>query len=356
MGRPIEVTRQDYTATELRAKASRTRDGRLVRRLLAVAMVLDGRSRQEAASANGLDRQILRDWILRYNADGVDGLADRQSPGRPTSLTAEQMAELKALVVDGPDVDKDGVVRWRCIDLQAVINERFSVTMHVSTVGKVLRKLGLTWLQPRPYHPQKVAEAEAAFKRNFSDLVCELVADRLCGKPLEIWFQDEARVGQQGTLTYLWAPLGSRPVVPKDCRREWAYLFGAVCPDRAVGAALVMPTVNIEAMNKHLEVISRSVTHGAHAALLVDGAGWHRLGGDLQVPDNITLVHLPPYSPELNSMENVWEYLRANKLSLRVWETYEAIVDACSNAWNFFINDLDRVRSVTTRDWAKVNL
>lgn len=165
MGKPIEVTRQDCTAAELRAKASRTRDGRLVRRLLAVAMVLDGRSRQEAASANGLDRQILRDWVLRYNADGVAGLANRPSPGRPASLTAEQMAELKALVVDGPDVDKDGVVRWRCTDLQAVINERFSVTMHVSTVGKVLRKLGLTRLRPRPYHPQKAAEAEAAFKK-----------------------------------------------------------------------------------------------------------------------------------------------------------------------------------------------
>ena len=143
--------------------------------------------------------------------------------------------------------------------------------------------------------------------------------------------------------------------MPRDCRRQWAYLFGAVCPVRAVGAALVMPAVNIEAMNKHLQEISKQVALDAHAALVVDGAGWHRTGGELKVPDNITLLPLPPYCPELNPIENIWEYLRGNKLSSTVWETYEAIVDACCDAWNFFINDRARVTSVTSRDWATVN-
>jgi hypothetical protein len=145
-------------------------------------------------------------------------------------------------------------------------------------------------------------------------------------------------------------------VAPRDCRREWAYIFGAVCPDRAVGAALVLPSVNIEGMNKHLEEISIRVAKGAHAALVVDGAGWHRTGGALKVPNNITLIALPPYSPELNPVENIWQYLRGNKLSMTVWESYDAIVDACCSAWNFFINDTERVLSVTKRTWARVNL
>ena len=184
----------------------------------------------------------------------------------------------------------------------------------------------------------------------------DLVAERSDSKNIEVWFQDEARVGQQGTLVYVWAERGSCPVATRDCRRNWAYIFGAVCPERAVGEALVMPFVNIEAMNRHLQQISRRVAFGAHAALIVDGAGWHRPGGELIIPDNITLIRLPPYCPELNPIENVWEYLRGNLLSMTVWETYNAIVDACCNAWNFFISDRDRVVSITTRSWAKVNV
>ena len=117
-----------------------------------------------------------------------------------------------------------------------------------------------------------------------------------------------------------------------------------------------MPSVNIDAMNLHLRQISNRVAPGAHAALILDGAGWHRTGGALVVPDNVTLVRLPPYSPELNPVENVWEYLRGNTLNMTVWESYDAIVEACCSAWNFFIDDLDRVVSITNRDWAKVNV
>jgi hypothetical protein len=99
-----------------------------------------------------------------------------------------------------------------------------------------------------------------------------------------------------------------------------------------------MPRVNIAAMNQHLEEISRAVTAGAHAALVVDGAGWHRPGGDLKVPSNITLIPLPPYTPELNPVENIWQYLRGNKLSLNVWQTYDEIMKTCCDAWKFFIN------------------
>ena len=123
-------------------------------------------------------------------------------------------------------------------------------------------------------------------------------------KPVEIWFQDEARVGQQGTLTRLWARCGTRPRVVRDTRYEWAYLFGAVCPARAVGAALVMPYANTEAMNLHLQEIAAAVAPGAHAVLVVDGAGWHGATA-LALPANLSIVTLPPYSPELNPVENV---------------------------------------------------
>lgn len=169
-----------------------------------------------------------------------------------------------------------------------------------------------------------------------------------------MWFQDEARVGQQGTLARLWARKGSRPTAPKDCRYAWAYIFGAVCPARATGAALVMPCANTEAMNAHLAEISRNVAHGAHAILVLDGAGWHG-SKDLKVPQNITLMTLPPYSPELNPVENIWQFLRQNRLANRVFETYDAIVDACCVAWNALIESPNTIASISSRDWARVN-
>ena len=117
----------------------------------------------------------------------------------------------------------------------------------------------------------------------FSDIVCEAVAARYSGRAIEVWFEDEIRVGQPGTLGAVWAERGSCPVAERDCRRDWAYIFGAVCPARAAGEALVMPSVNIDAMDLHLRQISGQVAPGAHATLVLDGAGWHRTGGALVV-------------------------------------------------------------------------
>jgi hypothetical protein len=141
--------------------------------------------------------------------------------------------------------------------------------------------------------------------------------------------------------------------VVRDHRFTWAYLFGAVCPARGTGAAVIMPEVNVEAMNEHLAEISRCVSVGAIALLVLDGAGWHD-SPRLVVPDNIVLLPLPPYSPELNPVENIWQYLRANQLSHRVWDGYDAIIEACADAWNALMKLPQTIASIASRDWAQV--
>ena len=165
MSKAIDLTWLEHTASELRAIAARTDDGRVVRRLLAIAFVLDGYSRAKAAQTCGMDRQILRDWIVRFNESGIPGLTDRTVPGRPPALSAADLAQVKKIVLDGPDPEKHGVVRWRCVDLQSVIEEKFGVRFHEATIGRLLGKLNLTRLQPRPAHPGKSQEAEATFKK-----------------------------------------------------------------------------------------------------------------------------------------------------------------------------------------------
>ena len=137
------------------------------------------------------------------------------------------------------------------------------------------------------------------------------------GTPVEVWFQDEMRVGQKNKLTYRWARKGSRPRATHDQRTQSTYLFGAVCPERGTGAALVLPACNTEAMQLHLDEIATKVTPGALAILILDQADWHG-AKTLKVPRNISLLPLPPRSPELNPQENIWQYMCQNWLSNRV--------------------------------------
>ncbi len=244
MSAPVKITRMDHTASALRGFAAKSPDSGQVRRLLALALILDGHRRAEAAALAGMDRRTLRDWVHRYNADGVPGLRAVRTGGHPAGLNDDQMAELKALVLKGPDPAKNNVVRGRCV----------------------------------------------------------------------------------------------------DNRHDSVHLFGAICPARGVGAAIIMPAVNTEAMNEYLQEISAQVSAGAIALLILDGAGWHQTGGALSVPDNIALLHLPPYAPELNPMEKFWAYLRTNKLCNLVWNTYDDIVQACAKAWKFLIDDPHRIQ------------
>mgnify|MGYP000704603785 FL=1 len=161
----VEITRTDMSASELRTTAARTKDAKAARRMLAIALVLDGTDRRTAAEACGMDRQTLRDWVHRYNNDGIAGLSNRYSAGPMPLLNLEQKAELAQMVREGPDLEADGVVRWRCVDLKRKIKDRFGVVMHERTVGKQLAALGFRRLSVRPQHPRSDPLAQEAFKK-----------------------------------------------------------------------------------------------------------------------------------------------------------------------------------------------
>jgi hypothetical protein len=165
---------------------------------------------------------------------------------------------------------------------------------------------------------------------------------------VELWFMDEARVGQKGHLTRVWYQKGARPRGGRQQGFASAHLFGAVCPERGEGVALVLPGVSTAAMDVFLAELARAVPAGTHAALVLDAAGWH-ISEDLSVPANLTLIHLPPYSPELNPVERVWGYLRDRWLSHRVLAGgYEAVVDAACAAWNALLAEPGRLRALTS--------
>jgi transposase len=161
----VEIVRSEHRAVDLRREAARAKDAGQTRRLLALAQVLDGASRIQAAMSCGMDRQTLRDWVHRYNTEGIAGLIARKQPGRRQRLTVEQLAELSAIVEKGPDPDKDGIVRWRRMDLRDLIEDRFDVSLHERSVGKILDRLGFRHMSVRPRHPNGDVNAQEAFKK-----------------------------------------------------------------------------------------------------------------------------------------------------------------------------------------------
>jgi transposase len=162
------VIRSDIEAARLRRLARRERDGRMSARLIALANVLDGMHREAAARAAGMDRQTLRDWVIRFNAEGVHGLRDQPRSGRPMRMTEGQQATLKAIVLRGPDPERDGLSSWRIVDLCRIAEERFGVVYRKGGMLRLVKSLNLSWQKTRPRHPKADRAAQERFKTGVS--------------------------------------------------------------------------------------------------------------------------------------------------------------------------------------------
>ncbi len=167
-----------------------------------------------------------------------------------------------------------------------------------------------------------------------------------------MFFQDEARFGQQGTNTRVWAPTGSRPRAVRQTQYDYLWVIGAVCPETGQAEGLLSPRLNTDMINIFLEQFSRTLADDEHAIMVWDGAGFHR-SGRLQVPKNVTLIQLPPYSPELNPIENLWHFLKSHHWSNRVYENYEHLADAAENAWKKVCLDTATMKTVCNAPYAK---
>ena len=343
--------RGDYDTARLRELAKRSEDANQTRRLLALAAIYDGGSRTEAAKIGGVGLQTVRDWVLAFNAEGPPGLVNGKAPGNAPLLTQAHRQALLEIVESGPIPAVHGVVRWRLIDLAQWVFDEFRISISKQTLSRELRALELRKLSAPAAASRPGRRGHGGVQKNFAESLDEIAERDAAGKPIEIWFQDEARIGQKNKITRRWARRGTRPSAPHDQRTRSTYIFGAICPARGTGAGLILPRCNTAAMALHLEEISQTVTPGAHAVVLLDQAGWH-LSDKLDIPGNITLLPLPPKSPELNPVENIWQFMRDNWLSNRVFRSYDDILEHCCYAWNKLVDQPWTIMSIGLRDWA----
>jgi hypothetical protein len=211
---------------------------------------------------------------------------------------------------------------------------------------------GLPQVIGAPTSSRASGRCRRGFQKKWPTTVETIAQERgLDPSNIEVWFADEARVGQKNKLTRRWARRGSRPSAPSDQRTASTYIFGAICPKQGKAVGLILPWCNTAMMNLHLAAISADVAPGCHALLLADQAGWH-LSRKLVLPHNITIVPLPPKCPELNPQENVWQFVRDNWLSNRVFDDIHALIDHCCDAWNKLEAQPWTIMSLGMRDWA----
>jgi transposase len=335
----------DFTAL-----AKRETNARKKLRLLALAHFKDGVNKAAIARMLKVSRGSVNKWVALFLQNGLAGLETKPSPGRPPKLTAVECDKVAAFIAENSRSSKGG--RLIATDIQRYIEDNFGVQYQQSNIYRLLHELGFSWITSRSKHPKQSEEVQEDFKK-FQIETINLIPSHIALDKVDIWFQDEARFGQQNTTTRLWAEKGSRPRAVKQQQFEYAYLFGAVCPGTGETEALLAPLVNKEVMIQHLEQISITTKPGRHAVVIMDGAGWHTqdIAKDI---NNVSIIKLPAYSPELNPIEQVWSWLRQHHLANRCFNGYEDILNACTSAWNHFRQDSQRVIKLCSRDWAMV--
>ena len=349
MSAPIPL-RRDFGASQLRGLAKKTKDGPQARRLLALAAIYDGATRTEAAMIGGVGLQIIRDWVLHFNERGPDGLLNGKSPGQPSKLNDVQRQAIARMIESGPIPAVHGVVRWRLIDLAQWIFEEFRIAIAKQTLSRELRAMGYRKLSARPRHHAQAEGVVEAFKK---------------ASP-RAWIQSRAR--KRSTATRSKSGSQTKPVSARRTRSP-------------AGGRSAAPARALRGSAHRLDLHLRCHLPGARQGRGPRLARMQHRGDELAPrrdrpdrrpaptpcsssirPDGICRKigragqHHPSSPcrqiPELNPVENIWQFLRENWLSNRVFKSYDDLVDHCCEAWNKLVDQPWRIMSIGLRQWA----
>lgn len=341
---------ENFKDFDFKRAYKKEKNRRMGTRLLALHHLCQGKMISEVVDIVLSSEVSIRSWVKAFAKGGMNTLLEEAGRGRQKKLPSSQEKKLIQEIKELQESRQGGRVIGK--DIQKLLLEKYKINYCLNSIYVLLDRLGFSWISCRSKHPLNSQEAIDSFKNDFPDIV-EKVKDKVESKKIEVWWQDEMRVGQQGSLSRIWAETGTRPRAIRQQQFLSTYIFGACCPEKDKSCALILPTVNMEMMQLHLYEISKQVEKDHHALILMDGAAWHTTE-KLILPPNISIVPLPPYSPELNPMEQLWQQLRKLKLSNTCYNNYDGIVKACVEAWNMFVGEEDNVKKLCSRKWATI--
>jgi transposase len=341
--------REHLSPSELERLERAEKDAAQARRLRIIILAAQGYTAPAVAMSVGLSRRICQRWLARYNEFGLAGLDDRRGAEPQSPLTPEQESLVRRRIEAGPRPE-DRVCSLRGVDFQRILAGEFGVLRSLSAVYHLLHRLGYSYLRPRPRHRRADPQAQKEFQAELPARL-QTLSEAHPGRRLRVYFQDESRFGQQGTTTNLWARRGSRPTAIRQTEYQYLWVLGAVCAETGHAEGLLSPQLNTKIVNLFLEQFSRTLAADEHAAMIWDGAGFH-VGRALKVPANVTLIRLPPYSPELNPVENLWHYLKSHFWSNRAYADYEELEQAAVDAWQTAVLDAELMKTVCAAPYA----
>ena len=324
---------------------------RLWRRYQAVTLAAQGLDATAIAVALQCSVRSVQSWVKQYNEHGPDALKEGVHTGRPPRISGPELIRFKERVEAGP-TPEDGRATFYGEDLRRILEAEFGVKLCLQAVYDLLHRHGLSSLMPRPRHKDADEGLQAIFKEVVAEQI-QAIRDARPEEDVQVWFEDEARFGQQGTMARVWARKGSRPRAVKQTQYGYLYVLTAVCAATGAASGLIASTLNVEVVNIFLKQFSEELPVGVHAVLIWDGAGFHT-SPRLVVPSNISLIRLVPYSPELNPVENLWHYLRSHYWSLRVYKDHEELEWAAMDAWRRVCLVPELVRSICAAPYVDV--
>ena len=331
------------TIAELEARQKQTKDAYFYRNLRIIVLAKLGWPAPDIGIAVGLSRRVVQQHVYDYNEHGIEALQEQRGAPPEPLLTPEQEQVLVARIKAGPRPE-DHVCSLRGKDFQRILRAEFGKRRSLATVYNLLHKMDYSYLRPRPRHELADPVKQQAFLDGLPQQL-ERIAQEHPGKRLRIYFQDEARFGQQGTLTNVWAPTGSRPAAVRQTKYQYLWVIGAVCPETGQSDGLLTPRLDTRYINTFLGQFAQTLAPDEHAVMLWDGAGFHR-GNELAMPDNITAIQLPAYSPEFNPIENLWHYLKSHYWSNRAYKDIEELEEAAMQAWRDSVLDAELMKTV----------
>jgi len=327
------------TIAKLKKMARLKENAPIKDRLMAVVYQKKRKVYGRIADLLGRSKSFVFESVNRYRAHGIEGLNDKPRGGRPSKLKPHQLNALKDRIQSGP-TDKDMVSVFSGTNIKALLATEFGVEYSQSATYALMHRLGFSLVRPRPHHEKNDPAAMAIWKRDTVPAVFEQTKLDFPDKSVEIWFQDEMRFGEKIELAPRWTLKGTQHSQPRQLGFRNSYIYGAVNPASGEHVGLIFSECCTEIMNRHLSLIAQRLGDDRHAILVMDQAGWHEKSKTLIVPTNITILSLPPYSPELNPVERLWKWLKGNFLKNRCISKDDDLSIIGSDVWNMLTDEI----------------